>query len=247
MEEGSVLTSNVPDVRIEEFQTFVAPDVRVEEFQVYRTEVVRKTGKMREWTESLVSTIVFVSDLHDIRRPGDAGSDAFNGAHHHGRRPLLPRQSRVSREFSRGSSKLVAAKADRSAAISLPSGRRRRQITTPFVKRVIGLPGDIIEVKNREVYLNGELRMSPTRSTSTLRSAGFGAGENYGPITVPADQYFVMGDNRDNSSDSRFWGFVDRNSIIGKPLFVYWSYERHRALRHKRAILVRRSQRIIFP
>ena len=60
MEEGSVLTSSVPDVRIEEFQTFVAPDVRVEEFQIYRTEVIRKTGKMREWTESLVSTIVFV-------------------------------------------------------------------------------------------------------------------------------------------------------------------------------------------
>ena len=60
MEEGSLLTSSVPDIRLEEFQTFVAPDVRVEEFQIYRTEVIRKTGKMREWTESLVSTVVFV-------------------------------------------------------------------------------------------------------------------------------------------------------------------------------------------
>src|SRR6476659_7144900 len=60
MEEESVLTSNVPDVRIEDFQTFDAPHVRLEEFQVYRTEVVRKHAKLREWTESLVSTVVFV-------------------------------------------------------------------------------------------------------------------------------------------------------------------------------------------
>ncbi len=49
--------------------------------------------------------------------------------------------------------------------------------------------------------------------------------DNYGPITVPPDSYFAMGDNRDNSNDSRYWGFVTWNEVIGKPLFIYWSYE----------------------
>ncbi len=86
--------------------------------------------------------------------------------------------------------------------------------------------------------MNGVLTDEPYKIHINTPFGGFGASEDYGPVTVPADQYFVMGDNRDNSSDSRFWGFVDRESIIGKPLFVYWSYEEPRALRHKRAILV---------
>ena len=94
-------------------------------------------------------------------------------------------------------------------------------MTTPFVKRVIGVPGDTIEVRNREVYLNNEITNEPYK----IHIFPTSAGDNYGPVTVPEDQFFVMGDNRDNSNDSRFWGFVDRDSIIGKPLFVYWSYE----------------------
>jgi signal peptidase I len=49
--------------------------------------------------------------------------------------------------------------------------------------------------------------------------------ERYGPVTVPADQYFVMGDNRDNSQDSRYWGFLPRDYVKGKALMIYWSYE----------------------
>ena len=225
MEEGSLLTSSVPDIRLEEFQTFAAPDVRVEEFQIYRTEVIRKTGKMREWTESLVSTIVFVlifttfvAQATQVPTPsmvptimvGDhffLDKVAFPGNFPEAIQSWLPR-----RQIDRLD--IIAFRPPPKAGI-----------TTPFVKRVIGLPGDIIEVKNREVYVNGVLTDEPYKIHINTPMGGFGASEDYGPVTVPADQYFVMGDNRDNSSDSRVWGFVDRKSIIGKPLFVYWSYE----------------------
>jgi signal peptidase I len=96
-------------------------------------------------------------------------------------------------------------------------------MTTPFVKRVIGIPGDTIELKNKILHLNGKAMEEPYK-IHVSTAGGFNQGDNYGPTTVPDDQFFVMGDNRDNSNDSRFWGFVDRDSIIGKPLFVYWSY-----------------------
>ena len=73
--------------------------------------------------------------------------------------------------------------------------------------------------------MNGVLTDEPYKIHVSQLAESWCQCENCGPITVPADQFFVMGDNRDNSNDSRFWGFVDRNSIIGKPLFVYWSFE----------------------
>lgn len=89
-----------------------------------------------------------------------------------------------------------------------------------YVKRVIGLPGDRLEMRNTKVYVNGHRLDEPyvmhTRSNSR---------ENFGPVTVPAGHLFVMGDNRDNSHDSRFWGPVPLENVVGEPLLVYWSYE----------------------
>ena len=96
-----------------------------------------------------------------------------------------------------------------------------------FIKRVIGLPGDRLEVRKKTVYINGEpidepyaQRMGPPRplTAADLR-------ENYGPVTVPSDQYFMMGDNRDNSEDSRFWGFLPKSYVKGQALFIYFSFE----------------------
>ena len=224
MEEGSVLTSNVPDVRIEDFRPFLSPDVRIDDFQVYRTEVIRKTGKMREWTESLASTVVFVlvfttfiAQATQVPTPsmvptimvGDhffLDKIAFPGNFPAAVQNWLPR-----RQISHGD--IIAFRPPPSA-----------NMTTPFVKRVIGIPGDKIEIKNRDVYVNDVLKDEPYKIH--VSQVGSLSGCEYcGPLTVPEDKFFVMGDNRDNSNDSRFWGFVDRNSIIGKPLFVYWSFE----------------------
>jgi signal peptidase I len=102
-----------------------------------------------------------------------------------------------------------------------------------FIKRVIGLPGETVEVREKKVYINGKALnepythfLQPAATPSEFHEiTSFDVRERYGPVTVPANQYFVMGDNRDNSQDSRYWGFLPRDYIKGKALIIYWSYE----------------------
>jgi len=100
-----------------------------------------------------------------------------------------------------------------------------------FIKRVIGLPGETVELRNKKVFINGKPIDEPyvhflsPPSSEYQEVTSFDVRENYGPRAVPPDQYFVMGDNRDNSQDSRYWGFLPRSYIKGKALLIYWSYE----------------------
>jgi len=106
--------------------------------------------------------------------------------------------------------------------------------TRDFIKRVIGLPGETIEMRNKKVYIDGTPldepyvhfldppseeggSSAPDVDASDLRSG-------FPPMMVPPDQYFMMGDNRDNSQDSRYWGFMRRDYVKGKALFVYFSF-----------------------
>ena len=106
-----------------------------------------------------------------------------------------------------------------------------------FIKRVIGLPGETVELRNRRVFINGRPIEEPyvhfldTPADAAPGDADFtdfDVRRRYGPVTVPANHYFVMGDNRDNSQDSRYWGFLPREYVKGKALMVYWSYEADR-------------------
>jgi signal peptidase I len=102
-----------------------------------------------------------------------------------------------------------------------------------FIKRVIGLPGDTLEVRDKKVFINGQpldepyahYIDAPNIPSEFHEVTSFDVRERYGPVTVPPNQYFVMGDNRDNSQDSRYWGFLPRAHIKGKALLIYWSYE----------------------
>ena len=99
-----------------------------------------------------------------------------------------------------------------------------------FIKRIIGLPGETLELRAKKVYVNGKPLDEPYVHFLTAASAGSevtsaDVRERYGPVTVPPDQFFVMGDNRDNSQDSRYWGFLPRGHVKGKALMIYWSYE----------------------
>ena len=106
--------------------------------------------------------------------------------------------------------------------------------TRDFIKRCIGLPGDEIEIRNKQVYINGELlnesgyahHVDPrTYPSSVFLSNDYRYRDNFGPITVPAGELFFMGDNRDDSHDSRFWGTVPVTFVKGRALLVYWSFD----------------------
>ena len=97
-----------------------------------------------------------------------------------------------------------------------------------FIKRVIGEPGDVVEVRNKQVYVNGTLQ---DESYAIHRDPAVYPREaqprdNFGPFAVPQNSYFMMGDNRDHSMDSRYWGVVKLNKIKGKAFIIYWSWDK---------------------
>lgn len=95
-----------------------------------------------------------------------------------------------------------------------------------FIKRVVATEGDVIEMRNKTVYVNGKPLYEPyaRHTDSAIRMGMYDSRDNFGPIVVPENKVFVMGDNRDQSYDSRYWGFVDLEEIKGKAFIIYWSW-----------------------
>jgi signal peptidase I len=97
-----------------------------------------------------------------------------------------------------------------------------------FIKRVIGVGGDKIEIKNKKIFINSKEYKDSfgIYSDNIIYPATMQPRDNFGPVTVPKDSIFVMGDNRDESLDSRFWGFVNLKDVEGKAFIIYWSWNR---------------------
>jgi signal peptidase I len=220
-----------PDVLLDQFVVFERPHVRIDQLTIFNTLPARHKGSFREWIESLAFTIIFVLVFTsyvaqatqvptESMKPSILVGDhffldkiSFPANYPEALRPYLPR--RTVRRLD-----IIAFKSPTDGNI-------------PFVKRVIGLPGDTVEVRDKSVYVNSQKLDEPYKihiDSTTYGSDSWTPEElrirdNYGPMIVPPGNYFVMGDNRDNSNDSRYWGFVADDELIGKPLFVYWSYE----------------------
>lgn len=96
-----------------------------------------------------------------------------------------------------------------------------------YIKRVVAVSGANVQIADKIVYVNGEVAQIPLTSKHTDKKiipADLSYRDNFGPYQIGPEEFFVMGDNRDDSKDSRFWGTVPRENIIGKAVFVYWSW-----------------------
>jgi signal peptidase I len=114
-----------------------------------------------------------------------------------------------------------------------------------YIKRVVGVGGDTVEIRNKKVYVNGKLQNDeftvhadpsimpdtvPCRENVLTGMRSSGCRDNMSAFTVPEGKLFMMGDNRDQSNDSRFWGFVDISAVKGKAFMIYWSWDKARSI-----------------
>lgn len=107
-----------------------------------------------------------------------------------------------------------------------------------YIKRVIGLPGDEVRIADKRVFVNDRLYVDPheRHDRSDLLPPKAGPRDNMDTVVVPSDSYFVMGDNRDNSYDSRFWGFVRKDQVKGLAFVKYWSWDSRKGRIHWESI-----------
>lgn len=218
-----------------------------------------------EWVETsfsaiLLASVIMYAVLQAFKIPSGSmentlliGDHLFVNKFIYGVRvPFTDKRVFRLRQIHRG--EVVVFEAPRTAIVA--PDELSRNVRKDFIKRAIGLPGDTIEIKNKRLYVNGQVDANPlpvykdpmtypaarlqlnARDYQTEWENGRFAhyqrmqiGDNFGPVKVPEDSYFVLGDNRDGSFDSRFWGPLPARFMKGKAWFVYWPIRRMKVIR----------------
>ena len=218
-----------------------------------------------EWVETsfsaiLLASVIMYAVLQAFKIPSGSMEDTLLIGDHlfvnkfiYGIRvPFSDKRVFKVRDVKRGD--VVVFQAPSEAILS--RDERERGVKKDFIKRAVGLPGDVIEIKNKQLYVNGvaqrdphpvykdrfvypaaRLELTADQYQEYWRSGRFAElrreqiGDNFGPITVPADSYFVMGDNRDGSFDSRFWGPMPNRLLKGEGWIVYWPLNRIKVIK----------------
>jgi signal peptidase I len=194
-------------------------------------KVAQQKSKWREWAEALfiaaiLALIIRTFIIQAFKIPSGSMEDTLLIGDHllvnkflYGMKvPFTDTRFLTIREPQRGDIIVFEFPEDRDK----PFFQRR-----DFIKRVIGTPGDSVEVRNKQVFVNGEPYLIPqeVHKEPTVIPPEAAPRDFMPPVKVPPGQFFVMGDNRDRSFDSRFWGFVDKAEIKGKAFILYWSWD----------------------
>jgi signal peptidase I len=188
-------------------------------------EEIQKKSLWREYTESIIIAVLLALVIRTLCGAGLQDSVRF-----HGRYLLIGDHLLVSK-FIYGTKipftdkqviKLRDPKRGDVVVFEYPEDPRK-----DFIKRVIGVPGDVVEGKDKKVFVNGKLYENPHEVHKELEiiPKEQNPRDTFGPIVVPENSYFVMGDNRDRSYDSRFWKFVRRDQLKGLAFIKYWSID----------------------
>jgi signal peptidase I len=213
-----------------------------------------------EWVETsfsaiLLASVIMYAVLQAFKIPSGSMEDTLLIGDHlfvnkfiYGVRvPFTDKRVFKVRDVKRGD--VVVFEAPPSAIQS--RDERERGVKKDFIKRAVGLPGDVIQIKNKQLYVNGEIQTDPHpvyKDPMTYPAVPLGLtaeayqknwetgnfaeyrreyiGDNFGPVKVPPNSYFCMGDNRDGSFDSRFWGPMPNRLLKGKAWVVYWPFNR---------------------
>ncbi len=183
--------------------------------------IVKQKSQIREWTEAivfafLIAMVIRTFVVQAFKIPSSSmvptlqvGDHILVGKFVYGLKIPLVDKKLFSRDPARGDVVVFIYPKDK---------------TKDFIKRVIALPGEKVQVVGREIFINDKLIKDPWGHYSQ-EDADADAKENYGPVVVPPHSLFVLGDNRDNSQDSRYWGFVDTDAVKGRAFVIYFSWD----------------------
>ena len=198
------------------------------EFSSQQPEPVKKKGLFREYAESILIAVLLALVIRTylvqaFKIPSGSMEDTLAIGDH-----LLVNKFMYGTRIPFADKRMLTIRDPRQGDVIV--FEYPEDPSKDFIKRVVGVPGDVVEGKEKKVYVNGKPYENPheIHKEKDIIPKEMNPRDTFGPVTVPAGSYFVMGDNRDRSYDSRFWKFVRRDQIKGLAFIKYWSWDREK-------------------